>query len=281
MLLSLFLAKQVVNPKRSTYENSVNVEKKNKCWFDFDKMDKEEIHIKSFDGYDLFGYYVPNPIASNKYVIISHGHTWTLSGSIKYLDIYRRLGYNCIVYDDRGHGHNKRTTISMGLLESKDLIEVINYTKNRFGMDIYLGLQGESMGSGLEIMALKYSPDVKFIVNDCGYGNFTNVLKGSLEKFHLPMFFLKTTNFVSKKVYKVDILNIKPIENLKDNTIPICFMHGGSDKLISYKESENMASETKGYSELHIFDNSDHAMSLRDNREEYFQFVKNFLDKVN
>lgn len=280
MLLSLILAKQVVNPKRATPKRSIEVEKENNLWFDFDKVKKEELHIKSYDGYDLFGYFVPAKEKSNKYVIISHGHTWTLSGSVKYYEIFKNLGYNAILYDDRGHGHNKKTTISMGLRGSKDLIEIIKYTRKRFGDDIYLGLQGESMGSGLEILALKYKPKVDFVINDCGYGNFSHVLRDQLKKMHLPKFLMYTTNFVSKTFYKIDLTSVNPIEALKDNYIPICFMHGRDDKLISYKESENMFNETKGYKEIHIFEKSDHAMSLRNNSEEYTSIVSNFLKTI-
>ena len=52
--------------------------------------------------------------------------------------VFRRVGYNCVIYDDRRHGENEKTVTTFGLKESKDLLAVIRDTRERFGKDIMM-----------------------------------------------------------------------------------------------------------------------------------------------
>ena len=63
---------------------------------------------------------------------------------------------------------------------------MIEDTYRRYGKEIYLGLTGESLGAATEITALRYHPDVRFIVNDCGYADLIPVEKDGLKGMHLP-----------------------------------------------------------------------------------------------
>ena len=187
VLFFSILAAYVVHPRRHTLESCRQVEERHGVFGDFDSLVSIPYLIRSHDGYELHAEYFTAPEASHKYVIISHGYTATRYASVKYLHQFRRLGYNCIIYDDRGHGENVRTKCTLGLHESEDLMAVISDTYDRYGKDIYLGLHGESMGSALQITALKYHPPIKFIINDCGFSDLMGVLSHKVRlDFHLP-----------------------------------------------------------------------------------------------
>ncbi|MEE3488902.1 MAG: alpha/beta hydrolase [Bulleidia sp.] len=246
-----------------------------KGWED---MKKVPYTITSFDGYQLNALFVPAEKPSDKYVIISHGYTWCLIGSVKYLQLFRKYGFNCVLFDQRGHGDNKRTACTLGLKESRDLMAVINDTYKRYGKDIVLGLHGESMGSGTQINALQYHPDVKFIVNDCGYAELVPVLQGQLKlQFHLPGWLTAPASVLSRIMYGYSWYSIRPIDALADNEIPICFMHGEKDTFIPPVHSQEMAEKTKGYQEVHIFKGSEHAVSIQDHPKEYEEAMHDFL----
>ncbi len=205
----------------------------------------------------------------------------TLPIKKKYFNMYHEFGFNCIIYDDRAHGMNAPTVCTMGLKESRDLIAQINYTYEKFGHDIILGLQGESMGSALTITALKYKPDVAFVVADCGYYDLKSLLKYQINNmFHLPKWFIHTASLMSKICFGYAFSEVSPIQSLYDNEIPICFMHGGSDRLIPPQNAVKMYFANKGYKELHIIDDADHAVSIGVNEDEYKYHVNNFLTKV-
>lgn len=275
------LAAFVVYPKRHTLESCRDEEERHGVFGDFDSLTSVSYLINSHDGYALHAEFFAAPETSNHYVIISHGYTATRCASVKYLHQFRRLGYNCIIYDDRGHGENIRTKCTLGLYESEDLMAVIDDTYSRYGRDIYLGLHGESMGSALQITALKYHPNVKFIVNDCGFADLMGVLRHKVRTdFHLPRWVVYPASLMSRILFGYRFTEVRPIDSLADNRIPICFVHGTDDNFITPDHSKRMQSATKGYSEIHLFPGAHHAQSLQSDPERYFQMLTNFLSAI-
>lgn len=284
LLLTFFsaLAFYVVHPKRHTLESSRACEDSQGLIGEFDTLKSTHYAISSYDGYPLSAQFVPAPEASDKYVILSHGYTYTRYGSVKYLHQFRRLGYNCVIYDDRGHGMNVRTKCTLGIRESKDLMEVIADTYRRYGEDIYLGLHGESMGSGLQITALKYHPNVKFIVNDCGYADLIGVLchKAKLQ-FGLPSWAVYGASVMSRILFGFAFTEVRPIDALAENTsIPICFVHGTGDNFVPVDHSRRMYDVAKCYRELHLYEGIGHAHCLASDPERYFSMLSAFLAKA-
>lgn len=275
------LAEYMVHPAYISLEKAKQVLEEQGLWEAYDAFSKEMYQVTSYDGYELSTVYIPAEMASKNYVIITHGYTYNRYGSVKYVMMFRKLGYNCIIYDNRGHGENPHVNCTMGLIESKDLIEMIRDTYERYGKDIYLGLHGESMGSGLEIMALRYHPDVQFIVNDCGYGKLIEVLKHKAKQlFHMPAWMVYIASVVCKVVYGYSFQEVEPMKYLVDNTIPICFMHGKADDFIDYQQSVWMDEATKGYHELHLFEGADHAQSIDVDPDGYSAIVEQFLETI-
>lgn len=281
-VFSLLLANYVVFPKRKTTEMSIQLEDEAGFIRDYEELPKTKYIVKSYDGYELNCVYVPCGDADNKkLVVISHGYTYTKYGSVKYLHCFRKFGYSAVIYDDRGHGDNKRMICSMGVRESRDLIAVLNDAYKRYGEDMYIGLHGESMGSGLQVLSLQYSPKVNFIVNDCGYGELHRVLRAQLKaQFHLPGFLVDTASIMCKLMYGFSLVAIRPIDMLKTSTVPICFMHGESDTFIDKSHSEDMYRAAAGYKELHLYPGAEHARSIASDEKRYVETVGKFLEKV-
>ncbi|NLY81245.1 MAG: alpha/beta hydrolase [Clostridiales bacterium] len=268
-----------INPKRFTTLESMEHEKAKGNLEGYDALYKEEYIIKSYDNYELHVTYVPND--SDRFVIITHGHTSTKWSSIKYLMMYRKLGYSAVIYDTRNHGDNKRGYITLGLNESKDLLEVIKDTRSKYGEDIYLGLHGESMGAAISNMVLKYKPEVEFVVSDCGYADFVTLAKTiAKSKYHMAEPIADLGNLLCKMTYKFDLNEAKPIDVIRNNYVPICFIHGDSDSLIDKKNAEMMYKENPGYKELHMFEGAQHAQSYSSDQVKYTKIIDEFLNKV-
>ncbi len=279
ILLSILLATVVDRPRVYKNEKVIEIETQRGFIRNYQEMEKTDYLVKSNDGYVLHCTFVPNK--GNKFVIISHGYTYSKYDSVKYLHCFYKLGYNVIIYDDRAHGENKKATCTLGFKESKDLICVISDAYKRFGKDIYLGLHGESMGSALQVMALKYKPNVKFIVNDCGFARLDKVLEHKVTSLlHLPKWLVYPASLMSKIFYGYFFSEVQPYKYLIDNKIPICFIHGVNDTFIDKKHSEFMYEIDGGYKELHLFDNADHAESFWVDEPRYVDIVEKFLNKV-
>lgn len=275
------MAAYVAKPRYTSLEKARKIAEDAGFWRDYDKLEKEELEIGSYDGYRLKAFYVPAAQASDKYVIISHGYTYNRYGSLRYLHMFRDFGYNCLIYDDRGHGENIRTKCTMGVRESRDLLRLIGWVHERFGKDIILGLHGESMGSALQIMALKEKPNVQFVVNDCGYADLMGVLTHNITgSLHMPRCLCYPASAACRLLYGYSFTKVRPIDSLKDNAVPVCFMHGAADDFIPCSHSERMHRAMTAYSELHLFPGAAHGLSFDSDEEGYRRIVKDFLDKV-
>ncbi len=280
-LLFSALASYVALPRVCTMKTGEEYEKELGFWRDYDKLPKEEFKVVCGDGYELHAVYIPAKAESNRFVVVSHGYTSCRYGSLKYMYMYRDLGFHCIIYDNRRHGENKRVPCTMGVKESRDLCAVIDAVYGRFGGDIRLGLQGESMGSGLEIMAQQYKPKVRFIVNDCGYAELMDVLEGKLKsQFHLPGWLAYGASLMCRVLYGYAFTKVNPVNCLAGCRVPICFMHGSEDDFITPHHSQRMYEAAEGYKEIHLFPGAAHAMSLHSDEERYRRIVRDFLVKV-
>ncbi len=275
------MAKYAVRPQVHT----LDYEKENLLKLEYMKDESidiiEEHRVTTFDGQKLWAGFVPADKKSNYYVILSHGYTSTRYGMYKYVPLWRKLGVNCILYENRGHGANEPAVSSFGLRESKDLMAVIEDSYNRYGRDIHLGLHGESMGSGLQIMALAHRPKVDFIVNDCGYAAILPVLRWKVvDVFHFPAWLADLASPFAKLIYGFRFEEIRPIDHLKGNLVPICFVHGTNDTFIDKKHSQEMYDATEGYKELHLFEGAEHAECVVVDTKRYQEMLKNFVEKI-
>ncbi|MCB9498777.1 MAG: alpha/beta hydrolase [Bacillales bacterium] len=269
------------NPKRYTSEETIKIESDKGFMEGYQETKREDYLINSFDGYVLHTTLIKAEKETKKIVIISHGHTYTKYGSVKYAMLYRKLGYDSIIYDNRGHGENKRCSITMGEKEAKDLMEVIKDTYKRYGDNIYLGLHGESLGSALSLIALKYKPNVKFVVSDCAFSNLDVLFRDMIKRiYHLPKFLVDFASLAAKINYHLNIKKISPIDSLTDNMVPVCFINGDKDDLMSLDMVDSMYQRNKGYKEMHIFEGARHAESYGVDKKRYLEILTAFLDKA-
>lgn len=280
-VVAVALSRMVAYPKWITIPDEIKYEKEKGMWKNYDELKKEEYILNSYDGYELHMLYVPAESESDKYVIISHGYTGCRLGSVKYLHMFHDLGFNAVLYDDRGHGDNVHVPCTMGFKESRDLMEVIKHVYERFGDNIALGLHGESMGSALTNNALQYKPKIRFIISDCGYNDLMKLYEHLVKKnLHLPKFYAHLASLVTKIFFGYAYKQVSPIKYIRENEIPICFFHGEDDSLIPCSHAKEMHEANKGYSELYIVPGAEHAMSIITDEASYRERVKSFLEKT-
>ncbi len=276
-----YMAHFAVRPKVHTLEYELNYLKNLDFMRDENIGFSKEYQVSTFDGQSLWVGFHPADKESKHFIILSHGYTSTRYGMYKYAVLWRRLGFNCVLYDNRGHGVNERTNCTFGIKEGRDLISVIEDTYKRYGADIHIGLHGESMGAGLQLMALNHQPKVDFIINDCGYSEILPVLRWKVKDgFHLPGWLADAASLYARIFFGYWFQDVRPIDCLKENQIPICFVHGTGDNFTAHWHSEKMFEANKGYKELHLFDGVDHAECIVADPERYADMMKNFVEKI-
>ena len=169
-----------------------------------------------------------------------------------------------------------------GEFESQDLLAIIDDAYSRFGNDIELGLQGESMECSISLCTLQYKPNVKFVVADCGFTNLYELIGAGYKTAGMGAW----TPLINTALILADGFDMKKtsaIDAIKDNTIPICFIHGEDDAFIVPENSRKLSEATKGYQELHLIPKAGHAESREVAGEGSYSdiiqsFIKNAVD---
>jgi pimeloyl-ACP methyl ester carboxylesterase len=227
--------------------------------------------------------HIPCPANAGKekkqFIIICHGHTVNRYSSLKYAEIFYRLGFDLILFDERYFGDSGGSFCTLGQEETKDLANIIDTVHQRYGEKILLGLHGESMGGAIVLLELAQRP-VDFVIADCPFAAADDLLQECLRaKIHLPQWPLYPLfAYLADKKYGFKVHTVNPIEAVHNSTVPICFMHGAQDSLISCMHSIRMYNETKNpVSELHLFKKADHACSIVVDPQGYEDTLKTFL----
>ena len=279
-LFAFFTAGFTMTGRRQTLEEAFAWQTDHYDTSFYDALEKNSYTISGANGYTLHAELLKAPVPSDRYIILSHGYTDNRFGSLKYAGMYLDLGYNCIIYDLRGHGENEPTFTTYGILESQDLMELITDTRTRYPDLKSLGLHGESLGAATTLTALKYKPEIDFTVADCGFSDIENVLRGGFRSMHIPEFLFRLTDLGARLRYGYSLSKMRPIDSLNENTIPVLFIHGEDDSFILPRNSEAMYERTQGPKELFLMPGAGHAESVLTDPERYSQVVSDFLQTV-
>lgn len=271
----LILPSFIMTGQRQTYEEAFQWQTDHYDTSFYEGLEKTDYTVNSDDGYELHAKFLKNPAPSTRYVIITHGYTDNMMGALKYASLYLDLGFNCVIYDLRGHGKNEKTFTTYGIREAEDLMRIIADTRERYTDITTLGLIGESLGSATTITCLKYKPDVDFAIADCGFSDIENVLKAGA-----PAFLIDLADIGARVRYHYALKDMRPIDSLADNEVPVLFIHGDADDLISPKNSEDMYKANKGKAEFHTIPGAGHAVAILTDPEMYRGYVTSFLEDI-
>ncbi|MDJ8958808.1 alpha/beta hydrolase [Clostridium perfringens] len=254
----------------------------------YNSASKEDITLKSFDGLNLTSTLIMNENPTNKFIVLVHGVSICYVGSLKYFDIFYRNGFNVLIVNQRRHGKSEGKYSTYGFYEKYDVNMWIEYLKSRFGNDIILGLHGESMGAGTVMETIPLNDSIKFVIEDCGYSNFheligfqiTHAYKNRLvRKILSPS--LIFANFFMKTKAKFSMKKIVPIDIVSSTSLPMMFIHGKEDYFVPwYMALDLYKAKTKGYKELYLVEGAKHAEALEVNKILYEKKIMTFIEKA-
>nr|WP_275890670.1 alpha/beta hydrolase [Clostridium perfringens] len=254
----------------------------------YNSASKEDITLKSFDGLNLTSTLIMNENPTKKFIILVHGVSICYVGSLKYFDIFYKNGFNVLIVNQRRHGKSEGKYSTYGFYEKYDVNMWIEYLKSRFGNDIILGLHGESMGAGTVMETIPINNSIKFVIEDCGYSNFheligfqiTHAYKNKLvRKILRPS--LIFANFFMKTKAKFSMKKIVPIDIVASTSLPMMFIHGKEDYFVPWYMSVDLyKAKTKGYKELYLVEGAKHAEALEVNKILYEKKIMTFIEKA-
>ncbi len=250
------------------------------------QWNREDFFLTSPFGYKLSCTFIPRKKdmeprdKRERAVVIVHGYTYCSVGSIKYAEMFRELGLNCIIYDHRAHGYSDKAIVTMGYYEALDLKAVCDWARNKLGQDTVIGTHGESMGAATVMMNIPLDGKLAFAIEDCGYSSLSGQLAYRLKtEYHLPRYpFMPISSLISRLRGGVFFSKVSPVKEVaKRDDIPVLFIHGEADNYVPFYMVNEVFNAKKGPKYKRTFPGAAHAGSYMSDKEGYQAAVAEFL----
>ena len=105
-------------------------------------------------------------------------------------------------------------------------------------------------------------------------------MQRGLQGMHLPPWMVHVASVCAKIRYGYYYHQMRPIDALAGNKVPMLFIHGAEDDFILPMHSERMHQATEGYSEVHLIPGAGHAASVLTAPEDYKKIVREFFRTI-
>jgi len=189
------------------------------------KMKFEDVHFKSADGTQLFGWFIPAKSGEAKAkatVIFSHGNAGSVSYHLAFVNKFVRDDYNVFLYDYRGYGHSKGKPEKEGIIA--DVVAAFKYIEAR-PLKKPIFSVGHSLGGAKSIAAVtQYRPkNLKGIVVVSSFCSY--------RKIGVQMIGPAASKVISNTHNPEDL-----IPNIKD--MPLLVIHGEQDRTIPFSHGK-------------------------------------------
>ena len=241
----------------------------------------EDLYVKSFDGLKLHGVLYRFGDESTPVMICFHGYKGNkfrdFAGG---LQIFKDLGYNVLLVDQRGHLESEGNHTSFGTNESKDVLPWVNKVIELYGNYVKIALEGISMGGATVLSAAsRYLPEnVKCVVADCPFSSPFRVFEYSMKHTKFPKWIIRfITGSIGKIYMKTDFSKYNSLQTLENNKLPILILHGEKDTVCPFEMSKELADKYPNYIKLESFKNANHGVSYFDDNERYWKVSQDFL----
>ena len=279
------LSNMLIKPRTLSYHTGFSQEVRYKRFDNqlYNDWKKTNFEIKSDFGYRLHCELIEPDNEKEKVkkvAILCHGFGCAKYNSIKYAQLFAKLGYTILMYDHRNHGMSGKAYTSMGYYEKYDLRKIIAWCKNKYGSECKIITHGESMGAATVLLQLEIDTSVDCVIADCAYSDLKKLLRHQMKQFyHLPRFIVPIENLLIYLRAGFWFWQVAPIRAIQNSKIPVMFIHGKRDNYVPVSMSKEMYRVKKKNKAIYLVAKAKHAESYYKNQSGYEERVKEFLEK--
>ena len=232
----------------------------------------EEVTITSHDGLKLKGHLLTCENAKRTELLL-HGWREPWQADMGMMTRYQH-NHNCnvLIIEQRSHGDSEGEYIGFGVLERHDCKAWAEYICERFGEDLPLYLGGVSMGAATALMAtgLDLPKNVKGIIADAGFTSPRAIVAHVLtKKIHLPENLVGVIDLFNRAKAGYSYSEYSTVDALKENTLPILFVHGDEDNFVPLAMTLENYLACKAPKDLLIVEGAGHGMAYLVDPEAY------------
>ncbi len=243
----------------------------------------QRVEIRSHDGLKLSGRYY-HTCDGAPLLLMMHGYrSMALRDDAGGFMLGKKLGFNVLAIDQRGHGKSEGRVITFGIKERLDCLHWIHYAISRLGSNTKIVLSGLSMGAATVLMAsdLDLPENVVAIMADCPYSSPAGIIKKVCRDRHIPERIAYPFIRLGAKIYGgFELESDCATESVKNAKIPIMLLHGTDDRFVPYPMSQEIFEACKDNARLHLFANAGHGLCYMVDPVRYETVTVEFLRSI-
>lgn len=239
--------------------------------------------VESFDGLRLAARYYSRANAEST-IILFHGYRSNGERDFSCaVEMYYNMGMNVLLVDQRSHGKSEGKLITFGVKERRDVLTWIDHILSTQGKDMKIFLGGMSMGATTVLLSagLDLPENVKGIIADCGYTSPIDIIrKVAIQSFKIRgVVIIPLLNLGCKLLGHFSLYGISTEDALKDNKIPLLFIHGKKDGFVPCEMSQRSYDAAGGVKKIVIVDGADHGFSYLVDRKGVSEALEAFISE--
>jgi pimeloyl-ACP methyl ester carboxylesterase len=170
-------------------------------------------------------------------IILLHGYGENKYTMVPWAFALGEAGYRTVLVDFRGHGASTGQYTTYGILETRDIEQVIAFLDRHNLIAGPIAMLGDSLGAAVAIDAAARDKRIKAVVALHPFSRADEVIRKFGALAHpfwtslLPESSLKAGERRAGELAGVDLARAAPIEAVENVAAPILFIYGSADKL--------------------------------------------------
>ena len=246
----------------------------------FPDLAPEHIQLRSVDNILLDGRFFPGVHSS--LVILANGYGDTQDQMLSIAEFLHHAGFSVLTYTSRARMPSGGRYVTVGAMEQKDVVSVVNYAAGRSDVDASrIGILGISMGGASAILAAAKDKRLRAVVDDSAFSDGPRVIATAFEHFvHLPAFpFAPITVAIADWRAGIDITRIRPVDVIAEiSPRPLLIIHDQGDPVVLADNSLRNYAAAQLPKQLWLVPGSGHADAQIIAKAQYQSRVTSFFE---
>lgn len=176
--------------------------------------------------------------------------------------------YRTVLVDLRGHGRSSGDWLTFGVVESRDLVQVIDALEGEGLLAGKLGVYGASYGGATAIQLAARDPRVAAVVAVAPFSTMREVVNAYADKVAPSIWLnagsLRVAIARSGRLAHFDPDEADAVRAIGNTRAPVLLIHGRSDETIPSAQSERLHAAAPGHSEIILLDGIGHGLIFKD-----------------
>ncbi|OGA41589.1 MAG: hypothetical protein A3G28_01680 [Betaproteobacteria bacterium RIFCSPLOWO2_12_FULL_68_19] len=223
-------------------------------------VEYQPVEFKAADGTALFAWFLPARGAPRATVLYLHGNAENISTHFANVAWMPAAGFNVLALDYRGYGGSQGSPTLEGV--QLDIDAAMRTLLARPDVDpARIIIFGQSLGGSLAIhygARSAYRGNVRAIVVDSAFSDYRRIVREKLASFFLtwPFQWLLPQTVDNDFSPSASVRAVSPI--------PLLFIHGERDTVVSVEHSQRLFERAASPKELWILPEAGHIQAVRD-----------------